>query len=367
MSDPLLAVHHVGGRGGTSAFGAPKAFEADIVQYLYEADASNLPEMEAAAGGRVKNLPYCLGARAGRGKFRINMSPHTSSLLESNPDYRGFSRECAGVDMLVGETHRLEREIEVELTTVDAIVDGGVPCDVLSLDAQGAAYDILLGAERALRERVVCVIAEVEFHALYQDQKLFGDVSRFLSERGFHFAQFSAFRDLSPVRAKLGLRGKGFTAVAEAVFLRRVDATKDPVQLSKLAFLSLLFGHADYAFAAMEAAGGAFPVSAYGRLLQELAAAAARMPSALPKTFSQARSAVAAVAAAAPNDRRRIKDALASRPALLELSHGLVRAAKAAKAVVRSSRAKRTPVEAVLERWTLLELARLMREKRLSR
>jgi hypothetical protein len=63
-------------------------------------------------------------------------------------------------------------------------------------------------------------MVEVEFHPLYKNQPLFGEISRFMSERGFWFVGFNTILDLAPYRYPIGLRGKGFNLTGNAFFIK---------------------------------------------------------------------------------------------------------------------------------------------------
>jgi hypothetical protein len=72
------------------------------------------------------------------------------------------------------------------LETLDEWTGGaGVPrVDVLKADTQGSELDVLAGAVETLRH-VRALELEVEFNPIYDHQPLFGDIDRFLRDRGF--------------------------------------------------------------------------------------------------------------------------------------------------------------------------------------
>ena len=71
-------------------------------------------------------------------------------------------------------------------TTIDDfIASRGVEAvHALKLDTQGFELRVLQGAEKAL-EKCQLILIEVEFNPLYEGQPLFGDVDKFLRDRGF--------------------------------------------------------------------------------------------------------------------------------------------------------------------------------------
>ena len=131
--------------------------------------------------------------------------------------------------------------------------------DVLSIDTQGLEYDIMQGAARVIREGVLAIVSEVEIAPMYRGQPLLGDVLQLLTTYGFHFAGFTTLHEISQYRAPIGLRGRGFPGFGDALFLRKIE-TLDTIELSraelflkamKLAFVSLVFGHIEYALKAL--------------------------------------------------------------------------------------------------------------------
>lgn len=81
--DDRISVHHVGGRWGTRGFPVVEAFETDLVNVIYEADAdavAQIREKNRHLESELHVLPYCLADRPGQGALNINYCPFTSSL-----------------------------------------------------------------------------------------------------------------------------------------------------------------------------------------------------------------------------------------------------------------------------------------------
>jgi Methyltransferase FkbM domain len=90
---------------------------------------------------------------------------------------RARPQRALRVAALVGER-------TVELETLDGWCEfSGTVFDALKLDVQGSELDVLTGATAQL-ERVVALELEVELNPIYAGQPLFGDVDRFLRDRG---------------------------------------------------------------------------------------------------------------------------------------------------------------------------------------
>jgi FkbM family methyltransferase len=57
--------------------------------------------------------------------------------------------------------------------------------EFIKIDSQGAEMEILQGASRTLRKETVVILCEIVFSPIYQLQKTFSEVDRFLADRGF--------------------------------------------------------------------------------------------------------------------------------------------------------------------------------------
>lgn len=260
--NPKISVHHIGGRNGFGAFPDLPSFDADLITVLYDADPACAEQMRQVNRGRsseVHVLPYCVGQRNEPCSLHINYDPYTSSLLESNPGYASFYSVQGDVDYVWGDSSRAMEVPCLDCLALDGIFRDGAavapPPDFLSIDTQGSEYQILCGAEGLLDRDVLALVVEVEFHPIYKDQRLFGDLCRLLDRHGFYFVRFAGFFEMAPHRAPIGLRGAGFQVSSDAVFLKKHSAVTgradppDEVQLKllKLAFLSVVFGQVEYA------------------------------------------------------------------------------------------------------------------------
>ena len=272
-----LMLHHVGGRGFGVALSPPARFNRDLTYVLYEADADCAREMaEANPHENFHVLPYCLGRENGRARLNIMSRPSNSSLLELAPAYGPYSCEItasdptdstgiARLDAIFEEEIKVARQVDVETRTLDDLVaEGSLPYgavpDVLSLDTQGTELDILSGAVDAVRSGVLVLALEIAFHSFYQGQTQFARLLDFADDAGFHFGGFTNLREMSPYRAPLGQRGKGFTGFGDATFFRRIETldslNPDPklrsIKAYKLALIALSLGHLEYAVQAID-------------------------------------------------------------------------------------------------------------------
>ena len=262
-----IVVHHVGGRGGSRSFPILKKFEKDVINVIYDSDRDcidQIREKNEKLDSELHVLSYCLSDKCGPATLNINYDPYTSSLLESNESINSFYMFYFNHDYIMGETARTMERRQVDAVTLDHLFDSEVVVlekpDFLSIDIEGAEYNALQGTEETLKSNILSVFSEVTFHPFKKNQKQFGDICDFLSDRGFYFVALKEknnaimMQEMSPFRYPVGLRGKGFHTLSEALFLRRIDSVKNfcnnnldlYVNLRKLAFISIAFNQLEY-------------------------------------------------------------------------------------------------------------------------
>ena len=170
-------------------------------------------------------------------------------------------------DVTYDDMLKVVKQVEVEIHSLDQLFSSGelqakLRPDFLSLDTQGLERDIMEGAQRVIQEGVLGIVAEVEIASMYEGHPLLGDVLHVMNSYGFHFAGFTNLQEISPYRAPIGLRGKSFPGFGDALFLRKVETFErmglsNPelfLKASTLAFISLVFGHVEYALKALSLA-----------------------------------------------------------------------------------------------------------------
>jgi FkbM family methyltransferase len=143
----------------------------------FDADRQECERLNAL-GADTRYLPYALGRSDGaKATLHLTVSSGSSSLLEPNDAFLAPFPYRAAMSV--------QRTVPVTLTTLDRVcADEGVRPDVLKLDIQGGELDVLMGADSALSTTLL-VESEVEFNPLYKNQPLFGDVDRFLRDKGW--------------------------------------------------------------------------------------------------------------------------------------------------------------------------------------
>lgn len=133
------------------------------------------------------------------------------------------------------------------------------PPDMLSLDVQGAEWDVLAGARKLVEPSVLGVDLEVEFAEIYRGQKVFSQIHDLLIGLGFELFRVTPGDPSVTMVMPIGFFGEERQTWGEALYLKSNDhltATAGPettIRLYKLALLALLYAQVSYAVRCLEA------------------------------------------------------------------------------------------------------------------
>ena len=170
-----LVVVDVGARWGAGDRWRPFGPRVKIVGF--DPDEQECARL-AANEPDVTYVPLALGAKTGDATLYRTADPACSSLY---PPVEGLAAKRPALQVILPDG-----EETVGITTLDEWLSGS-PLDevhVLKLDTQGSELGVLEGAQQAL-VNVRMLEIEVELNPIYAGQPLFGDVDRFLRDRGF--------------------------------------------------------------------------------------------------------------------------------------------------------------------------------------
>lgn len=238
---PITALD-IGARGGIPVELAPlREYLQLIAMEPHAEEARRLEQRLGSLGLRSCTvIPAAAGPEGGAHTLHVTRDPGRSSLLEPNPDVVGR----------YGEARAYEVTAKVPLRTraLGPLLDAHAPgaLDLLKLDCQGFELEVLRTLGAAQLERLLFVVAEVEFVELYRGQPLFRDVDRELAGRGFELFHLSrVFTNWGEGRWRP--YGRGQLQFADAYYLRTRTEALTPDALARLIFLALYYGFADYA------------------------------------------------------------------------------------------------------------------------
>ncbi|MFM9094372.1 MAG: FkbM family methyltransferase [Acidimicrobiaceae bacterium] len=251
MDDLKFVLHHIGGRAGTRAFPLVPAFEHEFVSVMYEASTDGNDQILSYGSkkgtGKTILVNACVG-RPGKDRiFNLNRDPYTSSLLELDPKYKNYYIQQEKFDYVFGQAIATHKKESIKTESLDDLIQSqSLPsCDFLSIDTQGSELEILQHAEKTL-ENCVGLKLEVSFVRNYKDKPLFGEIDKFLVDRGFHFIRFTELKEWAPLEVGLELRGEKMQFETDAIYF------KEPSNLTSemfypAVFSALVFGQTEYA------------------------------------------------------------------------------------------------------------------------
>lgn len=121
-----------------------------------------------------------------RSKFFLTEFPQCSSMLE--PDAEALK------PYIFAGLFKVERTVDIETTTLAAVMDGlNLPnIDWLKIDTQGRDLSVIMGLDEPRRERVLCIEVEPGFSPFYHDEESFFQIDTALRARGYWLAHLKA-------------------------------------------------------------------------------------------------------------------------------------------------------------------------------
>ena len=247
----MINYHHLGGRGGTYPLPLKDTiFCKDVNLTLYEADRDCIKQIKAKENNafrKINVIPYCVSSKSGKGDFNINYHPTTNSIYKFNEnfeDYCGLFDHVFGQYRL-GDACKIVKTESIEFFSFRDILESECTCpvDFLSLDIQGAEYDVLVGAKDIIKEFCLGVILEVSFAEIYKEQKNFFSIHNLMESMNFELIEVGQFSRFSPISLPTGFRSEEQQLQAEAIYIKKIsELTKkdNPNMLYKSAFFALL-------------------------------------------------------------------------------------------------------------------------------
>ena len=217
--------------------------DSNIIGFEIEKEVCDKMNSEAAKG--IKYFPYALGEKNEKRKLYVTQDPNCTSLYKPNENFLKLYHELQYVN--------LKKETEIETITLETFVDRHSidEIDFIKIDVQGAALDVFKGSKKLLNN-VLKIVCEVEFVPLYQDQPLFGDVSKFLSNYNLMFNKFLKLsgRTLKPLIANKDPTIASQHMWTDAVFIQNFEKIKNlsDEKLLKLSLLAAIYNSLDLTF-----------------------------------------------------------------------------------------------------------------------
>ena len=173
-----LQVVDVGARGGLHERWRP--FQRFVEMVGFEPDPEECRRLtEADQSGRVRYLPFALGAARATRPFYLCKQLRCSSLYPPNEAFVSAFAPAIAASMT------LVRQSSMDVVPLDEVAASEqLHIDAMKINVQGAELEVLQGGARAL-QGVKLVELEVEFNAQYQGQPLFGELDWYMRSQGF--------------------------------------------------------------------------------------------------------------------------------------------------------------------------------------
>jgi FkbM family methyltransferase len=210
LRNDTIALLDVGASGGVIPRWYPH--RGQVAFTGIEPDQRSIPDLLNSPDAKVfrsyEIIPAGAWSRSGPLGISFTRKPMCSSHFTPNFPFLSRFPDAERFDV-VGST-------EIECQTVDDLLaKTGKQVDFIKLDLEGGELAVLEGAVNAL-ESAIGLHVEVCFQSLRDSQPLFGDIARFLHQRGLEFIDFvSLFRW---ERDSFG--GLGQAIFGDALFLR---------------------------------------------------------------------------------------------------------------------------------------------------
>jgi FkbM family methyltransferase len=175
-----LRLVDVGARGGIASRWDRFVSILDVT--AFEPESAECERLNRDAGSLpypIRYLPVALGSASGdEVPLHVTHWPVASSIHRPNAE---FLRSFPEAEKLFGVR-------EVQTMTVQSLDDvaqrENLFVDCLKIDVEGAALDVLIGAEKSLRNTLVLEV-EAEMNPLFEDEALFPEVDSHLRGRGW--------------------------------------------------------------------------------------------------------------------------------------------------------------------------------------
>jgi FkbM family methyltransferase len=135
-----------------------------------------------ALGHYRKVHPVAVADETGRKRLYVTKVLGCTSIHK--PNTRNLER------FAISPWFETQSELEISVTTLGALYPGDDRFDFISMDVQGAEYEVIKGGEKLL-DQALGVSLEVHFFEVYEGQKLFPSMHELCLKKGFRLINMS--------------------------------------------------------------------------------------------------------------------------------------------------------------------------------
>ncbi|HEX4263284.1 MAG TPA: FkbM family methyltransferase [Verrucomicrobiae bacterium] len=156
---------------------------ARLNHFYLEGIEPDAKECEAilSHGFYSKVRPVAVAGRTGKSPLYITKVLGCTSIYK--PNFKNLERYS------LSPWFEVQDEIEINVTTLDTLFNPEENFDFITMDTQGAEYEILKAGDRLLSQ-VLCLTMEFHLLELYEGQTLFPTTHQFMSAKGFRLIDF---------------------------------------------------------------------------------------------------------------------------------------------------------------------------------
>lgn len=187
---------------------------SSLIDYIgFEPDDRSYQEISSRETGCNSYKIYNSAVWSYEGALAINFcrKPMVSSHFNPNRNFVDRFADSARFDVILQKKVDIKRLDDLDIEKVDFI----------KLDIQGGEVEALAGGQKLL-STCLGMEVEVEFLEMYESQPLFGDVCRYLGERGFDFIDFTSIN-----RWERKEYGFGQSVFGDALYLKSPEAVME--------------------------------------------------------------------------------------------------------------------------------------------
>lgn len=208
----------------------------------FEVDKELCEKLNSDAKPGMKYFPVALGEDKKDNDFYVTNHPMCCSLYKPNEKLLELYNNLNVAQLKTMDT--------LDTQSLDTFIkDNDIGAiDFIKIDIQGAELKVFENGKSTLKD-VLGIITEVEFIPLYENQPLFGDVTKFLSDNEFMFHKFLdlASRSLKPLLMNNNANMGSQHMWSDAFYVKSLFTLPqlDSKALLKLGIIAFLYGSID--------------------------------------------------------------------------------------------------------------------------
>lgn len=176
----INTIFEIGSRDAKDAIDLSNLYQCHVYAFECNPAAIELCKKTISSNPNVTLVPMGIWDEAGEMKFYhvVDGNIGASSFFQFNPkakNYPDIVKEGLVQEAITVTTTRLDQYLKAnDVSNID----------LLCMDVQGAAYQVLKSLGSQLR-KVKYIIVELETHPIYEGEMLYKDVDKFLAKNGF--------------------------------------------------------------------------------------------------------------------------------------------------------------------------------------